>query len=64
MISRILCFFGIHQYVPIKVIHYKDISYEKDGYPSTQAVYKCQSCKVIMTKAHYAVGYLSIEELK
>lgn len=59
----IKCFFGIHAYKPIAVRHYNDISYSRNGSPSTAVTYRCQRCNKIRTEGLYGAGYLTMQQI-
>ena len=61
--KRILCIFGIHEYKPISVYHYYDISWG-GRFPSTSVTYQCANCGKIKVKSFYGSGFLELEDLQ
>lgn len=57
-----MCLFFTHDFYPIKVHHYYDVSY---GYnvPSSRVVWKCKKCYKLKEKSFYGVGFLTLEEV-
>lgn len=61
--SKLACFFGIHDYQPIWVNHGRDTSYGGDVL-STQVTYFCETCSTTKSKYIYGCGHLPIEVFK
>lgn len=47
-----------------KIINYNDISWSKNGVPSSIVAYVCEDCKKIKTDTVYGTSPLELEDFK
>lgn len=53
-----------HEWYPVAVFHYRDISYGSKGIPSTTVTSRCLKCGVVEDKTLYGSGYLNLSDLQ